>query len=192
VSKQHPIEKALDIEAGSTPPLVKMEDEKKDTLPVPGKTYMIKDPDSGEMVEMPVDNVSDEQLSREERIDDLRIDEQLTDVHNKAKAGFNHFIGSLDDVEPRYAARQGEVAAQFLNIALSSTQSRANTNYQRKKMRLASNIGAGGPKQVQNNLIVADRNDVLRQIFQPDFEKTVAKVVSDEIDPMMDVKKELK
>ena len=188
--KQHPLEKALDIEAGSTPPLVKLPAENKEQLPVAtGKTYLVKDPDSGEMVEMPVDDVTDEQLNREERIDDLRIDEQLTDVHNKAKAGFNHFIGSMDDIEPRYQARHGEVAAQFLNIALSSTSQRANTNYQRKKMRLAKNIGAGGPKQVQNNLIVADRNDVLKQLFQPDFEKTVEKTISDEVNPMADVEK---
>lgn len=190
-SKQHPLEKALDIEAGSTPPLVTLPQAPAQPTAPTGKTFAVTDPDSGELVEMPVDGVTQEQLAREERIDDLRIDDQLTNVHNNAKAGFQHFMGTIDQVEPRYAARHGEVAAQFLNIALQSTQSRANTNYQRKKMRLATAMG-GGPKQVQNNLIVADRNDVLKQLFKPDFEKTVAETVADEVNPLSDVEKELK
>lgn len=189
-TKQHPLEKALDIDSGSTPPLVTLPPEAQ--LPAVGKTFAIKDPDTGEMVEMPVDGVSDDQLAREERIDDLRVDEQLTDVHNNAKAGFQHFMGTIDNIEPRYAARHGEVAAQFLGIALESTKTRTTANYQRKKMRIAAKLGSKGPSSVQNNLIVADRNDVLKQLFSPDFEKTVAEVISQEVNPLTEVEKELK
>lgn len=178
--KQHPLEKALDIEPGSTPPLVTLP---QDTAQVPatGRTYSVTDPDTGEVVEMQVDGVTPEQLAREERVDDLRIDEQLTNVHNNAKAGFRHFMDTVDQVEPRYAARQGEVAAQFLNIALASTQTRAQANVQRKKLRIAT-ANIGKPNSIQNNLVVADRNDILRQLLNPDREKVVGEAADTEME----------
>lgn len=188
--KQHPLEKALDIEPGSTPSLITVAkgEPAGATVPVATSPYSVTDPDSGEVVELPVEEVSAAQVEREERIDDLRIDGQLTEVYDKAKAAFNYYISSVEQVEPRYAARHGEVAAQFLNIALSTTNSRTSAKYQRNKLRLAKQL-SDKPRSVQNNLIVADRNDVLRQVFKPDFEKTMAETLQDELNPASDVEK---
>jgi hypothetical protein len=60
-------------------------------------------------------------------------------------------------------ARNAEVAAQYLNIALNAVNSRVDAKAKRQKARLAANGGA--PTTVNNNVIVADRNELLKQLL---------------------------
>ena len=38
-----------------------------------------------------------------------------------------------------------------------------------------------GPNQVQNNVIIANRNDILDNLFSPDFEQTIQGQIEKEI-----------
>ena len=58
-----------------------------------------------------------------------------------------------DMVDPKYAARNAEVAAQFLKIALDAAQAEDKASKE------------AGPKTVNQTMIIADRNDLLKQML---------------------------
>ena len=49
--------------------------------------------------------------------------------------------------------------------------------------KIAIAKGNGGVTSTQNNLIIADRNDVLKSLFHQDFEKPMKNTILDEIKP---------
>lgn len=149
----HPLESVFSIEPGSTP------------LPAAAaqiSTEMI-DPATGDIVERKTEGVTDEEIAKEERIEDLKIDGQIDVIHGAAMTAFEAQSRLAQEVDPKFAARNAEVAAQFLKIALDAVSGRVDAKYKRAKVRLAQNEG---PRQVQNNLIVADRNDLLKNLFE--------------------------
>jgi metal-dependent amidase/aminoacylase/carboxypeptidase family protein len=64
------------------------------------------------------------------------------------------------EVDPKFSARNAEVAAQYLTIALNAVNSRVDSKFKRQKIRIAKQE-AGTPNTVNNNVIVADRNQLL-------------------------------
>ena len=78
---------------------------------------------------------------------------KMQTVYGAAMETFKGQIEIANMVDPKYAARNAEVAAQFLKIALDAAQAEDKANKD------------AGPKTVNNNLIVADRNDLLKQIL---------------------------
>lgn len=163
------LEAQFDIPAGSTP---KFEDRVEEHRPV--STELI-DPSTGEIVARETEP-SQEDLAKEERIEDLQIAGKLDAVYDNAITAFNEHAGLAENADPRFAARNGEVAAQFLKIALDSANSKVDAKYKRAKIKVATQ-GAGTPNSVQNNLIVADRNNLLKQLFKGDFERTIEQEV---------------
>ena len=153
---EHPLEKIFNIEPGSsfTSPLI---DDTSD------RSREIVDPTSGSMVARSSTPLPAE-LDKEERLEDLHIDTQLENIHNSALTAFEKSSRLVDEVDPKFAARNAEVAAQYLNIALNAVNSRVDAKFKRQKVRIAKD-GAGTPSTVNNNVIVADRNQLLRQIF---------------------------
>lgn len=160
------LESTFNIEAGSTP---RFQDKVEAHLPV---ANTLTDPATGEVVERATTDLTPEIIEKEERIEDMQIDGKLNEVYDNAMTAFNTHASVVDGADPKFAARNGEVAAQFLKIALDSANSKIDAKYKRNKVRIARQ-GAGTPNQVQNNLIVADRNDVLKQLFRGDFENTI-------------------
>lgn len=160
------LEATFNIEAGSTP---RFQDKVESHLPV---ANTLTDPSTGEIVERATSNITPEIIEKEERIEDMQIDGKLNEVYDNAMAAFNSHASVVDGADPKFAARNGEVAAQFLKIALDSANSKIDAKYKRNKVRIARG-SAGVPNQVQNNLIVADRNEVLKQLFKGDFEQTI-------------------
>lgn len=160
------LEATFNIEAGSTP---RFQDKVEAHLPV---ANTLTDPVTGEIVERTTTDLTPEIIEREERIEDMQIDGKLNEVYDNAMTAFNTHASVVDGADPKFAARNGEVAAQFLKIALDSANSKIDAKYKRNKVRIARG-SAGVPNQVQNNLIVADRNDVLKQLFKGDFEQTI-------------------
>ncbi len=160
------LESTFNIEPGSTP---RFQDKVESHLPV---VNTLIDPSSGEIVERATDNITPEIIEKEERIEDMQIDGKLNEVYDNAMAAFNSHTSVVDGADPKFAARNGEVAAQFLKIALDSTNSKIDAKYKRNKVRIARG-SMGTPNQVQNNLIVADRNEVLKSLFNKDFEQTI-------------------
>lgn len=156
---QHPIEKALGIDAGSTLAALAAEHNEK---PKPELPLMV-DTSTGELTVKKLE-VTEAELEREDRYDDLKIEQHLDDLHRKAIDAFESQHRLSQEVDPKFSARNAEVAAQYLNIALNTVNSRVDSKYKRAKVRIAKG-NVGKPNQVQNNVIVADRNSVLAALF---------------------------
>jgi hypothetical protein len=156
--RANPLESVFNIEPGSTPtfadPSYNVGNERASTL---------IDPTSGEMLPRTIEPDSTE-LEKEERIEDLHIDSQLEGIHDNAIIAFEKQARMADEVDPKFAARNAEVAAQYLNIALNAVNSRVDAKFKRQKVRLAKNV-TKAPNTVNNNVFVADRNAMLDQIF---------------------------
>jgi len=149
----HPLESVFNIEAGTTPLSVASAQVSNEML----------DPSTGEIVVRKVEGASDADIAKEERIEDLKIDGQIDVIHGAAITAFEAQHRLSQEVDPKFSARNAEVAAQYLKIALDAVGTRVDTKYKRNKLRLEQ---TAGPRQVQNNLIVADRNDLLKNLFE--------------------------
>jgi len=165
-----PLEDIFNLEPGSTPKAVIVKASSADLV----------DPTTGEIIERAVD-ADAPALAKEERIEDLKLDAQLTTVHIAAMEAFEAQHALSQQVDPKFSARNSEVAAQYLNIALDSVKTRGDLKYKRQKIRIATNVDGSSRTPTQNNLIIADRNDVLRSLFSQDFEKTLKGTVKDDI-----------
>lgn len=153
------MERALGIEAGSTIAALAAENAE----PVKQLMPTIVDPTTGEVVPRKLE-ATEADLELEERYEDLKVDRQLDDLHKKALDAFDTQYRLSQEVDPKFSARNAEVSAQFLNIALNTVNSRVDSKYKRSKLRIAKgNIGK--PNSVQNNVIVADRNEMLAALF---------------------------
>jgi len=155
----NPLEDVLGIEPGSTPLF------RDSTIldKANERTSILVDPTTGEIVERKnLPDVTD--IEKEERLEDLHIDGQLETVHTNALVAFEKSSRFAEEADPRFAARNAEVAAQYLNIALNAVNSRVDAKFKRQKIRHAS-IAAKTPGTVNNTVIVADRNELLKQIF---------------------------
>jgi hypothetical protein len=167
----HPIEDFLDIEPGSTMQAIHE---------APEQTSALIDPTSGEVVERPTTELAKIDFEREERIEDLQVDAQLGEVHTAAMQAFYQQSALAQQVDPKFSARNSEVAAQFLNIALSTVSARVDAKHKRIKARLEKQkLTDGAPNSVQNNIIVADRNSLMQTLFAEQL-KTVAKAVGED------------
>lgn len=134
---EHPLETLLDIEAGTT--LV----EYKEVLPV-------------EMVQMPNYDAKDNE-----------IEGQLEEIYSTAMSQAVTISDEMDRVEGRHKARIGEVSATMLNVALSAVREKATLKQHKDKLTPAAGgttVGAGGTI-TNNNLIVADRNEIMRMML---------------------------
>lgn len=153
----HPLEKVFDLDpiAWQSPQV----------HPVSERERALINPISGEIIERS-DKPDYNALEKEERLEDLHIDGQLENIHVAAMEAYTKQTRMMDEVDPRFAARTGEVAAQYLSIALSATNSRVDAKFKRQKVRIAK-AAAGTPDSVitNNNLIVGDRNDVLKALL---------------------------
>lgn len=159
VVEPSPFEALFDIEPGST--------ETNPMVPIDafGKVGgSLVDPTTGEVVEQTVD-ASEAELDREERLEDLKLQGQLGTIHDAAMGAFHQQQTLAQEVDPKFSARNSEVAAQFLNIALTAVANRATVKNNRQKLRISKQT-AGSPNTVNNNVIVANRNDVLRSLFR--------------------------
>ena len=92
---------------------------------------------------------------------DNEIEEQLQEIIDHALEAFENSSEDADSTEPQFKARNREVAAQFLNTALSAINSKSSIKQQKDKLEKMIAKGQGG--QVTNNIIV-DRNDLLRAL----------------------------
>jgi hypothetical protein len=134
----HPLEEILGIESGST---LDIESEYA-VAPAPAQA-------------LPAVVEKDEE--------DVEVDKKIDTVYDAALAAFKNQTEYTEIIEPRYAARNAEVAANYLNIALNAAATRARVKTERKRANTFVPFNNGGGKTT-NNLIVADRNEILRMI----------------------------
>lgn len=93
--------------------------------------------------------------------EDVENDKRFDEVYDAALGTFQNQMAYTEIVEPRYAARNAEVAATYLNIALQAAATKARVKTDRKRATMF--IPNAGGKTV-NNTIVATREEILRMI----------------------------
>lgn len=135
----HPLEEVFDMESGST-------EVKQYETPQP--PAIINDED---MEPHKYDNR------------DNKIENKLDIVYEFAVSAFQEQQQEAEMVEPRYAARSREIAAQFLNTALGAVKEQRLQKEGKDKINIQHKNT--GPEMVNNNLIVGDRNDILKALM---------------------------
>lgn len=96
----------------------------------------------------------------EKDAEDHEIDAKIDAVYDAAIETFQNQTAMVEIMEPRYAARNAEVAATYLNIALNAASVRARVKGDRK--RTQTFVPYAGKNS--NGAVVASREDILRMI----------------------------
>lgn len=97
---------------------------------------------------------------------DTEIETQFQEVYDAAMDAYDSQMGTSESVEGKYAARNGEVAVQFLNTALTAAKEKSNVKQHKDKLSIArGKLTKTGT--TNNNIIVADRNDILKALANP-------------------------
>jgi hypothetical protein len=159
--KASPLEAVFNLEPESTPVF----DDNFETAENERASQLV-DPTTGDIVERSSSPTLPE-IEKEERLEDLHIDSQLENIHSSAIVAFEKSSRIAQETDPKFAARNAEVAAQYLTIALNAVNSRVDAKFKRQKVRQTERE-AGTPGTVNNTVIVADRNTILDQIFNRD------------------------
>lgn len=92
---------------------------------------------------------------------DSEIEAQFQEIYDVAMGNVTAMSDEIERIEGKYKARAGEVTATMLSVALSAAREKAQLKSHKDKMS-TEKITAGRPGTVNNNLIVADRNEILR------------------------------
>lgn len=87
---------------------------------------------------------------------DREIEQQFQEIYDAAMTSFADQAGLLLQSDPKYSARNMEVANAFLNTALAAAKEKAMLKLTKEK-----NIANNAPKTINNNLIM-DRNELLK------------------------------
>lgn len=98
---------------------------------------------------------------------DVEIEEKLEEIYTLALGNVNVLADEIEVVEGKYKARMGEVTATMLNVALGAVKQKADLKAHKDKLSIdRSNVGK--PHTVNNNLVVSDRNSILRALADKD------------------------
>lgn len=101
---------------------------------------------------------------------DEEIEEQFQEVYDLAIEAYETQAADAEVIEPKYRARTQEIAAQFLGAALNAAKEKSSLKAHKDKMSV-NKIKASGPQTLNQNLIVADRNDLLKHLAGINDEK---------------------
>ena len=124
----------------------------------------------------PRTNVTDIVLVEPEEYDDKdkEIETQFEEIYQKAIDAFEGQSDIVDQVEGKYAARNAEVAVQFLHAALAAVNGKKDIKQSKDKIKAKGGDG-NGPRTVNNNLII-DRNDLLKSLLGKDDSKDITPI----------------
>jgi hypothetical protein len=136
----HPLEEVFGIEPGSS-----------------FNNPAVIDHDDYEMV--PNSEVAQGHQDDEEDID---INNKIETIYDAALSAYEQQNGMAEIVEPRYAARNAEVAAQYLGLALNAVSLKARTKNDKRKS--AQFIPFTNNNISNSNVVVADRNSIMQMI----------------------------
>ena len=93
---------------------------------------------------------------------DIEIEQQYQSIYDAAYSAFNFQITAVErGGDPKNYARNMEVANQFLSTALNAVKEKADLK--QKKEKLVTN-GTSTAKNITNNNLIMDRNDLLKII----------------------------
>lgn len=87
------------------------------------------------------------------------IEQQLEEIYATAMTQVTTMGDEVVKVEGKYKARIGEVTATMLNVALGAVSEKRRMKEHKDKL---TSTEKAGPQTVNNNLVVTDRNEILR------------------------------
>lgn len=91
---------------------------------------------------------------------DGEIETKIEEIYTAAMSSVVTMSDEMERVEGKYKARMGEVSATMLNVALGAVREKRELKQHKDKLS-ASQVTAA-KNVTNNNLIVADRNEILR------------------------------
>lgn len=143
---EHPLEKVFNLQSGST-----------DFNPIAESSHSSDDT----YMAAPLQEVSQEAPDDAE---DLDIKTKIETIYATAMDAYENQVGLAEIVEPRYAARNAEVAAQYLGLALNAVSLKSRNKADKRKNSFipfnnTTNING-------SNVVVADRNEILRMMAE--------------------------
>ena len=94
---------------------------------------------------------------------DDEIEGKLEEIYAVAMGNVATIADEMERVEGKYKARIGEVTATMLNVALGAVREKTALKMHKDKL---TPIPGAGPQTVNNNLVVADRNEILQMLLQ--------------------------
>jgi len=96
--------------------------------------------------------------------DDVLVEQRLDSVYDAAMDAYTNQTAHIEIIDPRYAARNAEVAANFLNLALQAANSRARVKVDRKRAnQVFVPHGSGGGRST-TNVVIASREEILKMV----------------------------
>jgi hypothetical protein len=95
--------------------------------------------------------------------DDKLVEKRIDEVYDAAMGAFQNQSAFIEVIDPKFAARNAEVAANYLNIALQAANSRAKVKTDRKRANQTF-VPYNQSGKTTNNFVVADRNEILKMI----------------------------
>ena len=128
---EHPLEEAFDIERGTT--IVEREES------------------------LPLALVEHEEYDNK----DKELEDQLEEIRSAAMDAFDAQNDVIETVDGKYAARNAEVAVQFLNTALDAVREKSNLKKHKDKLTI-DKATAGKPGTQNTTVNIFDRNELLR------------------------------
>lgn len=94
---------------------------------------------------------------------DTEIEGMLQDVYDTAMSTTVDMNDAMERVEGKYKARIGEVSATMLSVALGAIREKSQLKMHKDKIQVAT-ARAGTPHTINNNLVITDRNEILRML----------------------------
>jgi hypothetical protein len=94
---------------------------------------------------------------------DDEIEGKLEEIFTVALTNVAVISDEMEKVEGKYKARIGEVTATMLNVALGAVREKASMKQHKDK--LTPGMPAAGSKTVNNNIILADRNELIKMMM---------------------------
>lgn len=137
-----------------------MTDKNKELTKTPLENFFNLPPSNGEVVkkeEKPAATVVD---SYDEK--DNSIEHIYSNVHDVAMETHDRIMDDIEDIDPKYAARNYEVAAQYLNIALNAGDKRAKLKEHKDK--LVTKTGKGSTTNILAETITINTTDLIKQL----------------------------
>lgn len=114
---------------------------------------------------------------------DEELEDTYQDVYDKAINTFEKIIDELDDIEPKYYARNYEVANQFLELALKSGKSKADLKAHKDKIleKMQNGTKSAGTRSGGNNVLIVNTSELIKQM-QMEIEEDVIDLESKRIE----------
>ena len=98
---------------------------------------------------------------------DLEIGEQLEEIYASAMSGASETNDQIASVEGQHKAKLGQACATMLTVALEAVRTKANIKMHKDKLgptKQATQVNGNMTNITNNNLITADRNEIMRMI----------------------------